>query len=116
MIDTMFFLLVFFMVTSLSMTMEKGLPVNLPHAASAHEEVTELVTLTITKGGSLFFDKDKINSSADISLRLSSKENEKNLLSVVINADRAVDYGKVIDIMDAVRQAGVSKIAVAVKP
>lgn len=116
MIDTMFFLLVFFMVATLSMTVEKGLLVNLPHAASACDEVTELVTLTITKDGGLYFDKNKMNSLADIALRLASKDNADCRMSVVINADRAVDYGKVIDIMDAVRQAGVSKIAVAVKP
>jgi biopolymer transport protein ExbD len=35
---------------------------------------------------------------------------------VVINADRAVEYGKVIELMEAVRQAGVMRIAVAVRP
>jgi biopolymer transport protein ExbD len=35
---------------------------------------------------------------------------------VVINADRAVEHGRVVDLMDAVRQAGVTRIAIAVRP
>lgn len=116
MIDTMFFLLVFFMVATLSMTVEKGLPVNLPHAASATDEIKELATLSVTKTGELYFDKDKVDSAADIALRLAAKAKAGEEVSVVINADRAVEYGKVIDLMDAVRQAGVSRIAVAVTP
>ena len=57
MIDTMFFLLVFFMVATLSMTMPRGSPVNLPHAATAQEELHQVVTLTVTREGKLFFDK-----------------------------------------------------------
>ncbi len=116
MIDTMFFLLVFFMAATLSMTVDKGLPVNLPHAASANEGITEQVAITITKDDRIYFDKEKINSAADVALRLASKDNSDGRLSVVIDADRGVEYGKVIDLMDAVRQAGVSRIAVAVTP
>jgi biopolymer transport protein ExbD len=116
MIDTMFFLLVFFMMAALSMTVQKGLPVNLPHAASAQDEVNEPVTLTVMKNGELYFDKEKINSPAEAALRLATKDQAGGGVSVVINADRGVEYGKVIDLMDAVRQAGVSRIAVAVTP
>jgi len=49
MIDTMFFLLVFFMVATLSMTVQQGLSVNLPHAVTARDEVRRTVTLTLTK-------------------------------------------------------------------
>ncbi len=37
-------------------------------------------------------------------------------LSVVVTADRSVEHGSVVELMDAVRQAGVTRIAVAVKP
>ncbi len=116
MIDTMFFLLVFFMVATLSMTVQRGVPVNLPHAASARDEIKQVVTLTLTKEGKLFFDKEEVASPAEAALRLASKNNADGQVSVVINADRAVEHGRVIDLMDAVRQAGVSRIAVAVRP
>ncbi len=116
MIDTMFFLLVFFMVATLSMTVQKGLSVNLPHAASAKDEIKQVVALTLTKEGKLYFDKEAIASPADASMRLINKTKEGTDLSVVIYADREVEHGKVIDLMDAVRQANVTRIAVAVRP
>ena len=116
MIDTMFFLLVFFMVATLSMTVQRGVPVNLPHAASARDEIKQVVTLTLTKEGTLFFDKEELASPAEAALRLASKNNADAQVSVVINADRAVEHGRVIDLMDAVRQAGVTRIAIAVRP
>ena len=116
MIDTMFFLLVFFMVASLSMTVQRGLPVSLPHAASARDEIKQVVTLTLTKEGKLFYDKEELASPAEAALRLASQTKADAQVSVVINADRAVEHGHVIDLMDAVRQAGVTRIAVAVRP
>ena len=116
MIDTMFFLLVFFMVATLSMTVQRGLPVNLPHAASARDEIKQVFTLTLTKEGKLYLDKEEIASPAEAALRLASQNGADGQVSVVINADRAVEYGKVIDLMDAVRHAGVARIAVAVAP
>jgi biopolymer transport protein ExbD len=116
MIDTMFFLLVFFMVATLSMTMQRGIPVNLPHAATAQEELRQVVTLTVTKEGKLLFDKEPIDSPEEAAARLGRWRAAGTDVSVVINADRSVEHGQVVELMDAVRQAGVTRIAVAVKP
>ena len=116
MIDTMFFLLVFFMVATLSMTIQKGIAVNLPHAASARDEIREVVALTLTKEGKLYVDKEEVASVADVSVRLSSQIAQGREVSVVIYADRAVEHGPVIDLMDGVRTVGVARIAVAVRP
>ncbi|OPY65388.1 MAG: Biopolymer transport protein ExbD [Syntrophorhabdus sp. PtaU1.Bin050] len=114
MIDTMFFLLVFFMVASLSMTVQRGLPVNLPHAASARDEVKQVITLTVTKGGRLFVDNDEVSSSAEVAARLADRRKADVELAVLIKADRSAEHGRVVDLMDAVRQVGVSRIAVGV--
>ena len=115
MIDTMFFLLVFFMVATLSMTMQRGIPVNLPHAATAQEELRQVVTLTVTKEGKLLFDKEPIASPDEAASRLSRWKATGTDVAVVINADRSVEHGQVVELMDAVRQSGVTRIAVAVK-
>ena len=116
MIDTMFFLLVFFMVATLSMTMQRGIPVNLPHAATAQEELRQVVTLTVTKDGKLLFDKEPVASPQEAAARLGRWKASGTDVSVVVNADRSVEHGVVVELMDAVRQAGVTRIAVAVKP
>jgi biopolymer transport protein ExbD len=116
MIDTMFFLLVFFMVATLSMTMQRGIPVNLPHASTAQEELHQVVTLTLTREGKLLFDKEPMASLGEIAARLTRWKATGTDVYVVINADRAVEHGQVVELMDAVRGSGVSRIAVAVKP
>lgn len=116
MIDTMFFLLVFFMVATLSMTVQRGLSVNLPHAATAREELRQTATLTLTKEGRLFLDKEELASLAQAVVRLTQWKAHGADVAVVINADRSVEHGRVVEMMDTVRQSGVTRMAVAVKP
>jgi biopolymer transport protein ExbD len=116
MIDTMFFLLVFFMVATLSMTVQKGLQVNLPHAATAHEDVYQTVTFTLTKEGKLYFNKDEVPSVKTAVERLSGLWQNNIPPSAIINADRSVEHGQVIELMDAIRSTGIVKMAVAVRP
>ena len=60
MIDVIFFLLVFFMISTLSMTMSRGLPVNLPTAATSQKEMRENVNLTVTQDGKMFLNKQQV--------------------------------------------------------
>lgn len=116
MIDTMFFLLVFFMLASLSMIQQHGLPVNLPHAATGQDEIKQVVTLTLTQDGKLFYEKEQIGSPADVSQRLTQLQSNGKKPSVVINADRGVEHGRVIEVLDATRKSGVISVAIAVSP
>ncbi|HOP85032.1 MAG TPA: biopolymer transporter ExbD [Syntrophorhabdaceae bacterium] len=116
MIDTMFFLLVFFMIATLSMTIQRGLNVNLPYAATAHDDFQKLITLTITKDRRLFFEKEEVYSLTEVEKRLSAQGKRAHGLSIVINADKNVEHGRVIEVMDIVRKSGITKIAVATRP
>ena len=115
MIDTIFFLLVFFMISTLSMARYTGLPVNLPKAASGQLPPSESASITITQEGRISIDKQEVpreNVRTILQQRLSAKPD----LLVLINADEHVEHGLVVEIMDAARQAGVAKMAIAVKP
>ena len=116
MIDTMFFLLVFFMVATLSMTAERGIPVNLPHAATAREELRQVISLTLTKEGRLFMDKEEIASPQEAALRLARQKTAGAEVSVVINADKVVEHGRVVELLDSVRQSGITRLAIAARP
>ncbi|CQR74815.1 Biopolymer transport protein ExbD [Sporomusa ovata DSM 2662] len=116
MIDTMFFLLVFFMLATLTMTTQSGLPVNLPQANGVQDETKQIVTLTLTQDGNIFYDKQQINSPAEAVSRLTQQNKRELLPTVIINADRSVEHGRVVELLDAVRQSGVIKVAIAVKP
>jgi biopolymer transport protein ExbD len=115
MIDTIFFLLVFFMISTLSMTQFKGMPVNLPKAASGQQAPAESAAITIDKDGRLFLNQQAIDKVAlGEALRQQLAKNAEML--VVINADDGVQHGQVVEVMDIARGANVAKMAIAVKP
>ena len=115
MIDTIFFLLVFFMISTLSMTQFKGMPVNLPKAASGQRAQAESAAITIDKDGRLFLNQQAVEKAAlGEALKQQLAKNAEML--VVINADDGVAHGQVVEVMDIARDANVAKMAIAVKP
>jgi biopolymer transport protein ExbD len=114
MIDVIFFLLVFFMVSTLSMTLNRGLPVNLPTAATAQKERRDNVSLTVLQDGKMFLNKEPITLQ-NMGQRVKAALASNPQLAVVINADGQVLHSTVVDILDELRQAGVSGLAIAVK-
>ena len=116
MIDTMFFLLVFFMIATLSMTMQHGIPVNLPEASSTTNKIPEPISLTITKNGDLYYNKERMTLN-ELQPRLLELVQQKNSdPSIVINADEHVEHGLVVKVMDKVRLSGIHNMAIATKP
>jgi biopolymer transport protein ExbD len=115
MIDTIFFLLVFFMISTLSMTQFRGMPVNLPKAASGQQAPAESAAITITKEHQIFLDKQAVDQ-ATLGERLRAQIAKNPELLVVINADDGVEHGHVVEVMDIARGANVAKMAIAVKP
>jgi len=115
MIDTIFFLLVFFMISTLSMTQFKGMPVNLPKAASGQQAPAESAAITIDKEGRLFLNQQAIDKAA-LGEALSQQLTKNAQMLVVINADNGVQHGAVVEVMDIARGANVAKMAIAVKP
>lgn len=115
MIDTIFFLLVFFMISTLSMSQFKGMPVNLPKAASGQQAPAESAAITIDKDARLFLNQQAVDKVAlSQALRRQLAKNPEML--VVINADDGVQHGQVVQVMDIARGANVAKMAIAVKP
>ena len=123
MIDTIFFLLVFFMLSSLSMTRLKGLPVDLPDAKTATNQPSSDLTLSIDARGRLFLDKAAVawpdlqralvaRASAVSGVR-SGRGADLSRVSLVINADRRVPHGEVIRAVDTARDIGITRYGIA---
>ena len=115
MIDTIFFLLGFFMISTLSMAQYRGMPVNLPKAASGQQAPAESAAITIDKESRIFLNKEEVDQAGVGDLLRQHVEQNSDVL-VIINADDAVEHGRVVEIMDIARRADVAKIAIAVKP
>ena len=115
MIDTVFFLLVFFMMASLSMTVYRGMPVSLPRAASGGPAPNESVTITVTGGGDTYLDGQHIEIEA-LAGALQARQAAAPTLAVVVHADQGVAHGRVVGVLDAARTAGVTRLAIATAP
>lgn len=115
MIDIIFFLLVFFMLSTLSMTINRGVPVNLPKAASSPKELRDSLQITMTKDGGIFLNKEPVTLQ-EIARKVKASVDQGQELLAIINADAHVIHGTVVDIMDKMRLAGVSRLAIAVQP
>lgn len=115
MIDTIFFLLVFFMIASLAMTTSKGMPVNLPKAAAATDRPTVKVVITLSDSGAYFIDKTQVDF-AGIRENLARRLKDNPGAVVVINCDKAQSWEKGIQLADEAKRAGARYLTIATEP
>ncbi len=113
MIDVMFFLLVTFMLASLSMQSLNSITVKLPQGDAPNLQHKEPVTLTITKNSQIFLDKTP-TTLATMAFTLKSMLQGQDQ-GVVVNADSAAPEGIVVEAMLQARRAGVEHFLIAVK-
>ena len=111
MIDTMMFLLMFFIVASLALAVQNGLPVNLPKASTAEKHSAQNITLTISATGVVHLNTTPITLDTEVA-ELQKLHITGGTL-VVINADAKVLHGTVTTAMDNARKAGVERFAIA---
>ncbi len=120
-IDIVFLLLVFFIYAMLSMAVHHGQSVNLPQSSSATLEMQESISITIQAIGQdvvLSIDEEPITMEL-MSSRLQSKKAERQDdqgLEVQIFADKSVSYQELFEVMDCVKQAGLSRISLQAEP
>ncbi len=115
MIDVVFFLLVFFMVASLAMSVHRGLPVGLPPAVTGRPARDDRVTVTVDREGRLYVDREPTTREA-LEDRLRARLAGRPDLAVTIAADGDVVHRRVVEVVDAARAAGAHRLAIAVAP
>jgi biopolymer transport protein ExbD len=115
MIDVVFFLLIFFMMASLSMTVYRGLPVNLPRASTGTTPPAETAAITVARDGQAYLDRQPVTRAA-LGERLRGLVGANREVAIVITADEAVAHGRVVEVLDEVRTAGVTRMAIAIRP
>ena len=114
MIDIIFFLLVFFMMSSLNMVYQKTLSVNLPFAAAAGQAAEAPVAVTVSESGKLYWEQEEV-TVAVLRERLRERVARQPKQPIILRADQSVEHGRVIAIMDEFKLAGVQKMAIAAR-
>ena len=112
MIDIMFFLLVFFMMSTLYMVNLKTVDVNLPQAKNAETQMHANYLVTMKKDGSLWLE-DKSISEDELLKRAAAEKKRNPQFALVLRADQDMDYGMVIGFLDKLKGAGITKFALA---
>lgn len=115
MIDIIFFLLVFFMMSMLSMTARHTLDLDLPRASSAELTAVKSLPVSITRDGTIYVEKEKI--SRENFLRRIELEKERNPeMTVLLSADTRSEHGDFLFVLDKLNAAGIQKISIAAEP
>lgn len=113
MIDIIFFLLVFFMMSTLYMNDQKVVPVNLPSAATAGKQAPEKpIILVLAADQKIFLNKQEI-SPKDLPVAVGSEMTLYPDAPFILRADKQVDYGSVMALLDKLKQLGVKKVSFA---
>jgi biopolymer transport protein TolR len=116
-VDVMLVLLIIFMVTAPLLT--AGVPVNLPDArAKALDQEQEPTQVSIDREGKIFVGEQELSEAA-LPARLEAiarASQGREPPQVMLHADTALDYGRVMRVMGELNRAGLNRVALVTKP
>ena len=111
-IDIVFLLLIFFMLTS-HFHVASGVPIRLPKVTQhVYDGKKQEIIIAIDKAGSVYLTGKKIEIEA-LGTRLMELLDKNGLNKLVLQADKEVHHGKVVQVMDLAKSAGISSIVIA---
>ena len=114
MIDVIFAILSFFIVSSLFLTKVETIPINLPASTTAKKEDKKSINLSIDSKSRIFLNKNLVQLS-NLKNEIIKLNIEKNSL-IIIRGDKNVNYGKIVEVMDIIRSLKNIKIAISTNP
>ena len=114
-IDVLFAILLFFMLSSIVLTEKNQITVQRPTNSQAEKvgKASKIITITLKKNKMLYLEDDEIIAS-ELSERLKRLSDESSMEQVLIDADKTCSYGDVVEILDIVKEAGLNSIGLAV--
>ena len=115
MIDVITFLLVFFMLFTTFKTVESGIEVDLPRAATGNQTPPSQLVVTITQSGAIYLD-GRLSNLTGIRQAAESLPRENPQASLIIRGDSRSYWEHAVGVMDAARQGGISRFAFGTQP
>ncbi|RLU00609.1 ExbD/TolR family protein [Ketobacter sp.] len=111
MLDVVFIMLIFFIVTA-SFVKESGIDVNRPDAETAQKKERANILVAIDERNQIWIDKRQVDPRA-VRANIERLHAENPQGSVVIQADKNSKNERLVQVMDAARQAGVYNVSIA---
>ena len=112
MIDMIFLLLVFFIVSTMYMSEIKTIPIRLPVAQNSVTVSKSNFAVTVKKDGVLYLEDNKIEMKQLVA-NAAAESKRDAAFSVIIRADGEANYKTVIKLMDELKGAGVTRFGLA---
>jgi len=103
--------LIIFMVTSHFIS-EAGLKVNLPKTATAETLATPALTVTLNDKGQIFLMEHGVDMTG-LNANLAREAKMNPSVRVTLVADQDLPYRQVVEVLDAIKKAGVTRVALA---
>ncbi|MBX3181230.1 MAG: biopolymer transporter ExbD [Polyangiaceae bacterium] len=112
-VDVTLVLLIIFMVTA-KMIVNQGMPMDLPKAATG-QEIQTVFSVELSADGKTHVDSNPVANDEAVSALAKSAKAKNQDIRAVIRADRKVEHGRVIHVLDLLNRAGISKVAFGVQ-
>lgn len=112
MIDIIFFLLVFFMMSMLTMVVQKSISLNLPQTVTSKLDIEKVLPVAVTSDGQIYVEQEKIPRKT-FRRRMEIEKNRNPNLSIVLRADTKSEHGDFVFVLDQLKSVGISKIGIA---
>lgn len=109
-IDVVFLLLVVFIYAMLSMAVHKGLPVTLPQADRIQQTSEQPLSVTVKADGAVFLNKTPVPLE-DLAAAIKQRPDVNAETGVLLFADNRLPYQQLFDVLDRIREAGLSRIS-----
>ena len=110
-IDVVFILLIFF-ILSASFQQQNQIKVERPNSQVTDSISNVSITVSVDEQGQIWFDNQPVEVEL-LTSRVKQKAAQASNVSVVIDVDKSIDSGRLIQVVDKVRIAGVNNVAVA---
>lgn len=110
-IDIVFMLLIYFLLTT-NFMVDEGIKIKLPQAAAGAPQVETEITIYVDKQGQAYINEVEINQE-DLFKRLKEMIGSNKDKLVIIKADRGVVLNKAVKVMDLAKAAGAGRLCLA---
>jgi len=112
-VDVMMTLLIIFIIVA--PMLEQGIDITLPTAEPSRIDVAEVLTISVAENERVYLEGQRVTLE-ELTERLANVHAAREDVAVLIKADTDLRYGRVVEVLDTVREVGISRLAMATKP
>ncbi|MBN2565488.1 MAG: biopolymer transporter ExbD [Candidatus Eisenbacteria bacterium] len=109
---TMTLLIIFIIVAPM---IEQGIDITLPTAEPKRIDVASVMTVSVAGNERVYLEGQRVTMD-ELRERLANVHAASEDIAVLVKADTDLRYGKVVEVLDAIRSVGITRLAMATKP